>query len=666
MDDPGSTAWSWNDVGKCWVAVDSSHACINDPVVALANMAVDGLCPTAVEDVFSPVGYLSAMANIKQFSAAAGSPINPSEIELPTAVAGGEWLRYPESFDTDGLVDTAVVEAINGVIHFTWNVEDSAASTTVARPSGGKAVYYRPITNKERATALSCGWSLTASLRIASCASRSSVIKVNFDGSTRVWDFFLCVNGDGNVQVWTIFQDFIVSSGGTGTADYHTYIFTYNPAVVDGVILSFDGVDVNAGTPIASQGSGTGGVSNSVQWGTGSSAGRSSANFELVAWQLLDLTCLSSFSTYEGCMDDRYTNYDPTAAIQNNAASCVDSDTPVVDVGALSVDIEQFSPYQIPTAVATDTVDGDVSVAVVVTGSVDTAIVAVYSVVFTVSDAVGNGQTITLSVNVVEFDECESAPCQNQTTCAQSAVQADTPLADQRFVCSCTTGWSGETCAADSDECAATPCNTGVCTDSNDDVAIAIGVFLCACNAGYAGTTCQTDVDDCAVSPCQNSATCADQVNGHACTCTSGWTGTNCADDADDCLATPCANGATCADAGTYAFSCTCASGWEGTTCTSSIDPCAFGTDNCHSNAACTHTAPGTFTCACSTGYVGDGLTTCVDIDECASGPCLNGGACLESTVQSTATCVETVSGGDASDTAACNTVTGSHWQCSG
>eukprot|EP01043_Picozoa_sp_COSAG02_P012130 COSAG02_NODE_462_length_21838_cov_17.900501_3_plen_4662_part_00 len=663
-----TAAWSWHSVGKCWMVADSSHDCLNTDIVALANMAADGLCPTRVQDVLKPIAFLSAPSNIKQYSTAAQEP-NPTaleEIAAPSSLIGGEWLRNPETFDAAGVVDVATVDVVSGVSHYAWQIEDSASSASAAqdRPAGGKAAYYKAITTKERETALSCGWSVHASLRIVSCAQASVMILVNFDNA-RVWRFWLCVNGDLNVVVETFgHDDIVLTSDGEGTVNYHSYMFTYNPASADGVIISFDDVEINAASPIASQGfSSSDQTANTVQWGTGSTSGRAAANFELIEWQLLDLPCLTSFSTYEGCMDARYTNFDSNAAMQNGPDSCVDSDPPIIEIGETSVDVVQFSTYEFATATAIDDVDGDVSSQVQREGSVDTNVAGLYAVTYTVTDAAGNAQRVSLTVTVTEFDECASNPCRlesgNALSCSQSDSQSYTPKAEQRFVCSCAAGWRGDTCSNDVDECETDPClNGGACVDSSDDQEVEIGEFECVCDAGFTGTTCEVDVNECASDPCDPNGSCTDEINAYSCNCNDGWQGVNCADDIDDCLPNPCNNDATCTDTGTVSFSCACASGWTGSVCDEQIDPCAREEDDCHSNADCQHTGPGEYSCTCQRGYDGDGQT-CGDVDECTSSPCQNSGACLDSTVQSVATCTENVMNGDPVDAAACLDVTG-------
>ena len=86
-------------------------------------------------------------------------------------------------------------------------------------------------------------------------------------------------------------------------------------------------------------------------------------------------------------------------------------------------------------------------------------------------------------------------------------------------------GWSGETCATQSDRCVVagaaagggspSPCaNGGSCVDMIND-------FECLCAAGFAGPTCALDVDECASDPCcgRGSIGCTDGADSYACQC---------------------------------------------------------------------------------------------------------------------------------------------------
>lgn len=50
----------------------------------------------------------------------------------------------------------------------------------------------------------------------------------------------------------------------------------------------------------------------------------------------------------------------------------------------------------------------------------------------------------------------------------------------------------------------------------------------CRCVSGWAGDLCDIDVDDCVGKPCQNNGTCVDRINGYECRCPSGYVGQRC------------------------------------------------------------------------------------------------------------------------------------------
>lgn len=64
------------------------------------------------------------------------------------------------------------------------------------------------------------------------------------------------------------------------------------------------------------------------------------------------------------------------------------------------------------------------------------------------------------------------------------------------------TGWTGDVCEINIDECASEPClNAGVCVDG-------INEYHCECMTGFAGAYCERNIDDCKPTPCKNGGHC--------------------------------------------------------------------------------------------------------------------------------------------------------------
>ncbi len=102
--------------------------------------------------------------------------------------------------------------------------------------------------------------------------------------------------------------------------------------------------------------------------------------------------------------------FDVVDAAGNNATTVkrtivvVNDKTPptLTLLGASSVSVEQCDPYLESGAVATDLIDGNLSSAIKITGTVNTAVVGNYTLSYTVSDAQGNTATTSRLVQVVD------------------------------------------------------------------------------------------------------------------------------------------------------------------------------------------------------------------------------------------------------------------------
>ena len=55
-----------------------------------------------------------------------------------------------------------------------------------------------------------------------------------------------------------------------------------------------------------------------------------------------------------------------------------------------------------------------------------------------------------------------------------------------------------------------------------------VNMYMCLCATGFTGQNCETNIDECESNPCMNSTTCCDDINGYTCQCDAGFTGESC------------------------------------------------------------------------------------------------------------------------------------------
>ncbi len=92
---------------------------------------------------------------------------------------------------------------------------------------------------------------------------------------------------------------------------------------------------------------------------------------------------------------------DSTSSPQAEPAPSGDTTAPVVTlIGAAALEIAQGSAFTDPGATAVDAVDGDLTATIVVTGSVDTAVVDLYTLTYSATDAAGNVGSVSRVVTV--------------------------------------------------------------------------------------------------------------------------------------------------------------------------------------------------------------------------------------------------------------------------
>lgn len=89
------------------------------------------------------------------------------------------------------------------------------------------------------------------------------------------------------------------------------------------------------------------------------------------------------------------------------------------------------------------------------------------------------------------------------------------------FSCECTSGWTGQNCSEEMNECDSDPCmNRAPCHESTIP-----GQFVCLCPPFYTGKFCHQHYNPCdpLTDPCRNNVTCLTLVDGnHYCVCREG------------------------------------------------------------------------------------------------------------------------------------------------
>ncbi|KAK3103621.1 hypothetical protein FSP39_020595 [Pinctada imbricata] len=228
------------------------------------------------------------------------------------------------------------------------------------------------------------------------------------------------------------------------------------------------------------------------------------------------------------------------------------------------------------------------------------------------------------------------------TNCAQTCncgVGAD--HCDSVSGCVCRSGWLGDKCDTDIDEC-----SSSVCTDPNAQCINSPGTYHCLCKDGYTNTARRrrsttssqcleyfsSDIDECAQT---NNCTqvCTNTPGSYVCSCHSGFqliNGTICSDIDECALPSVCDHDCINSEGG---YTCSCRDGYN-----------LNATDrmSCHPKTECVSTTceqscyvdnTGNEHCMCNSGYTlnSDG-TSCDNIDECTlNNPC-SSGDCLDLT----------------------------------
>eukprot|EP00117_Sycon_ciliatum_P019276 scpid4015/ scgid17527/ Neurogenic locus notch protein homolog len=203
---------------------------------------------------------------------------------------------------------------------------------------------------------------------------------------------------------------------------------------------------------------------------------------------------------------------------------------------------------------------------------------------------------------------CSQTSCKNGGTCQSLSG-----------VCSCLSGYVGDSCEIVVTDCSSMTCsNGGICTSHDAGI-----TAVCECASGFFGDLCEGT--PCTPNPCGTAACHAISETQHECICPAGKFGPACTDSVrmNHCLSAPCKNGATCTSFGSQ-FACKCAPGFTGHHCETNINECL--SSPCRNNGICRDGANG-FTCLCPNGLTG--VQCEILLDACLSTPCQNGGKCM-------------------------------------
>ncbi|XP_060596327.1 uncharacterized protein LOC132750377, partial [Ruditapes philippinarum] len=225
-----------------------------------------------------------------------------------------------------------------------------------------------------------------------------------------------------------------------------------------------------------------------------------------------------------------------------------------------------------------------------------------------------------------DIDECNSThPCVNGT-CNNN---------DGGFTCSCERGFK-----LDKDFITCTPCQSGsfgvncgetcACKESNTETCNA-DTGACTCKTGWKGNDCGANIDECTDNTyqhnCSVNSTCVDTEGSYVCECVDGFfknSEKNCEVCDSKHFGKNCAQECACNFANTETCdsqngSCACMTSWKGDTCSEDVDECST-TNPCTEThkTQCSNSA-GSYTCQCDSGFELD-EDSCVDTNECQRG----------------------------------------------
>ncbi|KAH9488616.1 hypothetical protein Btru_061289 [Bulinus truncatus] len=189
--------------------------------------------------------------------------------------------------------------------------------------------------------------------------------------------------------------------------------------------------------------------------------------------------------------------------------------------------------------------------------------------------------------------------------------------------CHCKSGWTGDTCALDIDECQ----DTSYCLGDYVHCFNLNGSAECNCMDGYEkptiNDTCQ-DIDECKnplLNDCGTTGQCINTIGSYKCLCNLGYHEVNgrCTACNETSYGVNCTQMCSCVqentlDCNDVSGACTCKQGWKGINCELDVDECADNNSFCPDpNSACIN-LNGSAICQCHIGFYKPN-TTCEACD---------------------------------------------------
>ncbi|CAA79620.1 glp-1/Notch intracellular domain [Caenorhabditis elegans] len=232
------------------------------------------------------------------------------------------------------------------------------------------------------------------------------------------------------------------------------------------------------------------------------------------------------------------------------------------------------------------------------------------------------------------IDHCAQNECAEGSTCVNSVYN---------YYCDCPIGKSGRYC--ERTECAlmGNICNHGRCIPNRDEDKN----FRCVCDSGYEGEFCNKDKNECLIEEtCVNNSTCFNLHGDFTCTCKPGYAGKYCEEAIDMCKDYVCQNDGYCAHDSNQMPICYCEQGFTGQRCEIEC-PSGFGGIHCDLPLQRPHCSRSNGTCyndgrcingfcVCEPDYIGDRCEInrkdfkFPDIQSCKYNPCVNNATCID------------------------------------